>query len=170
MAEEVSKDVKVEESSFAADVKSPIRHKAAETTADGTYVLDTKLQDGNTDASSSEAKEVRTTKDGKIALIPQPSDDPADPLNWSWVKKHQVLVALTFSALLTDWGITWGTTLFEAQAQTWNMSVVDISHSLSGGVFLQGPGGVLAVPLCQRYGRFVRSYHTVNPMLMHLSL
>jgi hypothetical protein len=155
MAEEVSKDVKVEESSFAADVKSPIRHKAAETTADGTYVLDTKLQDDNIDASSSEVKEVRTTKDGKIALIPQPSDDPADPLNWSWVKKHQVLVALTFSALLTDWGITWGTTLFEAQAQTWNMSVVDISHSLSGGVFLQGPGGVLAVPLCQRYGRFV---------------
>jgi hypothetical protein len=85
MAEEVCKDVKVEQSSFSADVKSPICHKAAETTPDGTYVLDTKLQDGNIDASSSEVKEIRTTKDGKIALIPQPSDDPADPLNWSWV-------------------------------------------------------------------------------------
>jgi hypothetical protein len=155
MAEEVSKDVKTEESSFAANTKRPIHHKSAETTADGTYILDTKLQDGNTDASSSGVKEVRTTKDGKIALIPQPSDDPADPLNWSWVKKHQVLLALTFSALLTDWGITWGTTLFEAQAQTWSMSIVDISNSLSGGIFLQGPGGILTVPLAQRYGRLV---------------
>lgn len=29
-------------------------------------------------------------------------------LNWSWTKKHTVLFALGFSALLTDWGITWG--------------------------------------------------------------
>jgi hypothetical protein len=152
MAEDFSKDEKVE---VSADVESSIHHKAAETTSDGTYIVDTKLQDGNTDASSSEVKEVRTTKDGKTALIPQPSDDPADPLNWAWGKKHQVLVALTFSALLTDWGMTWGTTLFEAQAETWGMSIVDISNSLSGGIFLQGPGGVLAVPLVQRYGRLV---------------
>jgi hypothetical protein len=64
MTEEVSKDVKVEQSSFEVDIKSPIRHNVAETTADGTYVLDTKLQDGNIDESSSEVKEIRTTKDG----------------------------------------------------------------------------------------------------------
>jgi hypothetical protein len=51
--------------------------------------------------------------------------------------------------------MTWGTTLFEAQALTWGMSVVDVSNSVSGGIFLQGPGGVLAVPLVQRYGRYV---------------
>jgi hypothetical protein len=83
-------------------------------------------------------------------------------LNWSWSKKHQILVALTFSALLTDWGMTWGTTLFEAQAQTWGMSVVDISNSLSGGIFLQGPGGVLVVPLVQRYGRLVPVINVLN--------
>jgi hypothetical protein len=91
MANEFSKDEKVE---VSADVESSIHHKAAETTSDGTYIVDTKLQDGNTDASSSEAKEVRTTKDGKTALIPQPSDDPADPLNWAWGKKHQSLLRL----------------------------------------------------------------------------
>lgn len=51
---------------------------------------------------------LKTTKDGKTILIPQPSDDPADPLNWSWVKKHLVLLSLFMPALLTDFGMTWG--------------------------------------------------------------
>jgi hypothetical protein len=154
MAEKYAEDLEVEETSLSADVTTSIHHETAETTSDGAYVVDTKLQSEGTDASSSDG-EVKVTKDGKISLTPQPSDDPADPLNWSWSKKHMVLIALTFSALLTDWGMTWGTTLFEAQAQTWGMSVVDISNSLSGGIFLQGPGGILAVPLVQRYGRLV---------------
>jgi len=33
------------------------------------------------------------------------------------------------------------------------MSVEEVSHSVSPGIFMQGPGGLLAVPLCQRYGR-----------------
>jgi hypothetical protein len=49
--------------------------------------------------------------------------------------------------------MTWGTTLFEAQAVTWGMSVPDVARSISGGIFLQGPGGVFAVPFVQRYGR-----------------
>jgi len=158
---EFSNDFKVEETSISAN---SIHHEKIETTSDGTYVVVTKPQSESTDTSSSseEVKVLQTTKDGKIALIPQPSDDPADPLNWSWSKKHQILVALTFSALLTDWGMTWGTTLFEAQAQTWGMSVVDISNSLSGGIFLQGPGGVLVVPLVQRYGRLVPVINVLN--------
>jgi len=51
--------------------------------------------------------------------------------------------------------MTWGTTLFEAQALTWNMSIPDVAKSLGGGIFLQDPGGTLAVPLVQRYGRLV---------------
>jgi MFS family permease len=33
------------------------------------------------------------------------------------------------------------------------MSPPDISNSVSGAIFMQGPGGLLAVPLAQRYGR-----------------
>jgi hypothetical protein len=51
---------------------------------------------------------VKTTKDGKITLLPQPSDDPRDPLNWNWGKKHLVLLSLFMPALLTDFGMTWG--------------------------------------------------------------
>jgi len=87
------------------------------------------------------------------SLIPQPTDDINDPLNWSSSKKHSVLLALASASLLSDFGMTWGTTLFENQSTTWHMSITDVSHSLSGGLFMQGAGGVLAVPLVQRYGR-----------------
>jgi len=63
------------------------------------------------------------------------------------------MLALGFSCLLSDWGLTYGATMFEIQAMEWKMSVVDVSRSISGGIFMQAPGGLLAVPLCQRYGR-----------------
>ncbi|KUJ10142.1 MFS general substrate transporter [Mollisia scopiformis] len=96
---------------------------------------------------------LKLAKDGVTILIPQPSDDNEDPLNWTWLRKHKVLISLLLPSLLTDWGMTWGTTLFQAQAVTWGMSVPDVARSVSGGIFLQGPGGVLAVPFVQRYGR-----------------
>jgi MFS family permease len=36
---------------------------------------------------------------------------------------------------------------------TFNMSIPAVGESLSGGIFMQGPGGLVAVPLIQRYGR-----------------
>ena len=35
------------------------------------------------------------------------------------------------------------------------MTVPAVAQSVSPGIFMQGPGGLLAVPLCQRYGRYV---------------
>ena len=46
-----------------------------------------------------------------------------------------------------------GTTLFQAQAKSWDMTVAAVSLSINGGIFLQGPGGVIAVPFTQRFGR-----------------
>lgn len=43
----------------------------------------------------------KLAKDGKTVLLPQPSDDPNDPLNWSWLKKHAVLLALIPGCFLT---------------------------------------------------------------------
>lgn len=52
-------------------------------------------------------------------LDPQPSVSPEDPLNWSWRKKHAVLFALIPGSLLSDWTLTWGTTVFQLQASEW---------------------------------------------------
>lgn len=54
-----------------------------------------------------------------MPLTPQPSVSPEDPLNWSWWKKHAVLAALIPGCLLSDWTLTWGTTVFELQAPEW---------------------------------------------------
>ncbi|OMP85414.1 putative MFS-type transporter [Diplodia seriata] len=102
--------------------------------------------------STSNSEELVLAKDGTV-LVPQPSSNPDDPLNWSWTKKHVVLCALIPGCLLSDWALTWGSVLFQLQAPEWHMSVQAVSQSMSPGIFMQGPGGILAVPLCQRYGR-----------------
>ncbi|KAK0625388.1 major facilitator superfamily domain-containing protein [Bombardia bombarda] len=88
-----------------------------------------------------------------LPQVPQPSTSPDDPLNWSWAKKHAVLLALIPGCMLSDWTLTWGTTVFQLQAPEWSMTIEAVSQSVSPGIFMQGPGGLLSVPLCQRYGR-----------------
>lgn len=47
------------------------------------------------------AKDVKLAKDGKAVLVPQPSDDPDDVLNWEAEKKLRVLISLIFASLVT---------------------------------------------------------------------
>lgn len=132
---------------YSSSEDRPVTQHAADTEAQagGAYFV----QDQEFNAQN----HLRLARDGVTVLIPQPDDNEEDPLNWSWLRKHKVLVALLLPSLLTDWGMTWGTTLFEAQAVTWGMAIPDVARSVSGGIFLQGPGGVIAVPFVQRYGR-----------------
>jgi hypothetical protein len=50
----------------------------------------------------------KLAKDGRTRLIPQPSDDPNDPLNWTSLKKHLVLGIIALTALLPDYGSATG--------------------------------------------------------------
>ncbi|RMY30638.1 hypothetical protein D0864_16926, partial [Hortaea werneckii] len=110
------------------------------------------LEDQETSKSADLARPMRGKGDWTI-LLPQPTDSQDDPLNWTWAKKHQILLSLVLAALLTDFGMTYGFVLFQAQAPDFHMSVTSVSRSASGGLFLQGPAGIFAVPLIQRYGR-----------------
>lgn len=120
---------------------------------DGTYVVSREVNETGLESGQISPNGLKTAKDGMTVLIPQPSDDPNDPLNWSWGKKHAVFLSLLPGCFLTDWVITWGSTLFEQQARDWRMTVPQVANSISGSIFMQGAGGLLAVPLCQRYGR-----------------
>lgn len=135
------------ESAESPTTSAPVFDVEKSASAGGVYVVSEHICPGET------TQGLKTTKDGTKILIPQPSNDINDPLNWSWMKKHSVLFALLLPSLLTDWGMTWGTTLFEAQAATWHVSVVKAATSVSGGIFLQGPGGLFVVPIVERYGR-----------------
>jgi hypothetical protein len=59
---------------------------------------------------------LETAKDGHTVLIPQPSDDPRDPLNWSPVKKHVILFIISFAAFLPDYGSATGAVTLIPQA------------------------------------------------------
>ena len=64
------------------------------------YALDTSaLENG---------KNIQLAKDGRTVLIPQPSDDPFDPLNWSYFKKHLIVFVISACAFLPDYGSATG--------------------------------------------------------------
>ncbi|KAK4949914.1 hypothetical protein LTR10_011756 [Elasticomyces elasticus] len=81
-------------------------------------------------------QDLKKTKDGKTILIPQPTDDPNQSLNWSWARKHKMLFILVLP-----------------QAEYWHISPSNAGRNLSGDIFMLGAGGVLAVPLTRWLGR-----------------
>ena len=64
----------------------------------------------------SETQEVQTARDGKTVLIPQPSSDPNDPLNWKPLKKQVILFVITVVAFMPDFGSSIGIVTLLPQA------------------------------------------------------
>jgi hypothetical protein len=90
---------------------------------------------------------LKKAPDGKTILVPQPSDDPDDPLNvitgkecsnlqWSWRKKHQVLFVIAFCAIIPDMTSAWGVPLIVDQSVYWGITTDNAGRSLSGNVFV----------------------------------
>lgn len=74
------------------------------------YVLD---QSSDND----EGGTVKLAADGHTRLIPQPSDDPNDPLNWTWRKKHIMLFVIAVASFLPDYGSATGAVTLQLQAE-----------------------------------------------------
>lgn len=51
---------------------------------------------------------VKTAADGHTVLIPQPSTDPNDPLNWPSLKKHVILFVISVVAFMPDFASSTG--------------------------------------------------------------
>lgn len=60
------------------------------------YVLDPALYPDN-------AARLKLSPDGKYVLIPQPTDSPLDPLNWSPAKKWLITGIIAYIAALADY-------------------------------------------------------------------
>lgn len=63
-----------------------------------------------------EGQGLQTAHDGKTVLIPQPSSDPNDPLNWSGLKKHVTLLIIAVVAFTSDFGSSIGIVALLPQA------------------------------------------------------
>ncbi|KAJ9502160.1 hypothetical protein H2202_002224 [Exophiala xenobiotica] len=96
---------------------------------------------------------LKKTADGRTILIPQPTDDPLQSLNWSWRKKHIVLFVLTYCTLMTDMSSAWSIPLVITQAEYWGISPSNAGRNLSGNIFMLGVGGIAAVPATRWLGR-----------------
>ncbi|KAK9458910.1 major facilitator superfamily domain-containing protein [Lipomyces oligophaga] len=120
------------------------------------YVLDAGLADSEEGIDLSHLKRA---PDGHTILIPQPSDDPNDPLNWSRFKKHYILYIIGFTAFLADYGSATGAGTLVAQGEEWNMSPDDVNHSQSGNVFMLGAGGFAAIILSAYFGRLPVAFY-----------
>lgn len=68
------------------------------------------------DAEEAGVGTAKLAKDGRTRLIPQPSDDPNDPLNWSTTKKHIILFIIAFASFLPDYGSATGAVTLIPQA------------------------------------------------------
>lgn len=95
----------------------------------------------------------KVAKDGHTVLIPQPSEAPQDPLNWSSFKKHLILLIISLTAFLPDYGSATGAVTLIPQAAEWHMTPDEVNHSQSGNVFMLGAGGVFVVGLSAYFGR-----------------
>ena len=77
---------------------------------------------------------LKKSKDGKVVLIPQPTDDPQDPLNWPEWKKHLTLLVIAVSACTADYSAATGASALLPQAQEWHISPNTVNHATAGYV------------------------------------
>lgn len=76
---------------------------------------------------------LKKSKDG-VVLIPQPTDDPEDPLNWSRLKKAAILLVIGLSAATSDYSAATGASALLPQAEYWRISPNEINHATAGMV------------------------------------
>lgn len=69
------------------------------------------------DPESSKAEGLKVSANGHIVLVPQPSDNPQDPLNWNFAKKHAVLAVVIACSFLPDYGSVTGAATLAQQAE-----------------------------------------------------
>jgi hypothetical protein len=81
------------------------------------YIIDINAED------TAKVSGLKLAKDGHTVLIPQPSDDKHDPLNWSWAKKHSILFVVSFVSFLPDYGSATGAVTLIPQAESVSVSL-----------------------------------------------
>lgn len=69
------------------------------------------------DSESYKAEALKTSTHGHIVLIPEPSEDPRDTLNWSFKKKHAMLAIVVACSFLPDYGSVTGAATLAPQAE-----------------------------------------------------
>lgn len=72
--------------------------------------------------------QLKTASDGRTVLIPQPSEDKDDPLNWPTWKKSLILAIISITACTPDYGNATGAVALLPQATYDNSQHITIVY------------------------------------------
>jgi len=67
-----------------------------------------------------------------IVLIPQPTEDPQDPLNWPARKKYLILLVIAVASCTADYSAATGASALIPQATEWRISPNTVNHATAG--------------------------------------
>jgi hypothetical protein len=62
-------------------------------------------------------------------LIPQPSKNPEDPVNWSSTKKHLILLTIAWGSLTADFTSAAGIPCIFLQGAEWHMNPNRVNYA-----------------------------------------
>lgn len=78
---------------------------------------------------------IRPSK-AEVVLVPQPSDDPGDPLNWSMAKKIFILALVSLSSFIGVAQALANQSGLFVQAELYHKTPVQMSYSVNGATCL----------------------------------
>ncbi|EWZ33018.1 hypothetical protein FOCG_12569 [Fusarium oxysporum f. sp. radicis-lycopersici 26381] len=139
--------------------KPEVEHLSNDEKSDGSRVVDKFPPEARAEAGvllqveRAEGTSLRLAEDGHTVLLPQPTDDPNDPLNWSSRKKHLILLVVAWAALTSDFTSAAGSAPVILQAAEWHKSPNSVNHNNSINVLMMAIGGLIWVPMTSIIGR-----------------
>ncbi|CAK7210553.1 hypothetical protein SEUCBS140593_000865 [Sporothrix eucalyptigena] len=98
------------------------------------------------------------SSDEKVAmpvrtLLPQPTNDPNDPLNWSPLAKYSTYLTICFFTVLATFNSSNFTVAVQPLAAEFDQSTTRIGYLVCFNVLWLGVGNLVWVPLARAYGK-----------------
>ncbi|KAI3328911.1 MFS general substrate transporter [Xylariaceae sp. AK1471] len=102
---------------------------------------------------------LRDHRTNEVILIPTPSNDPNDPLNWSQAYKHYIAAVVCLAMLVCNFLAAGPTIAIVETALDFfphegpNQSIARVAYFFTSTALVQGTGNFLWVPLANKFGR-----------------
>ncbi|KAJ7075600.1 MFS general substrate transporter [Mycena belliarum] len=88
-----------------------------------------------------------------LPLIPQPSDDPEDPLNWSRAQKFLIVAIVSLVAFFGTFALAVANPAYAQIAQALDVTVTQASYFGTSSIAAAGVGSFIWAPISNVYGR-----------------
>ncbi|RAO65755.1 uncharacterized protein BHQ10_001767 [Talaromyces amestolkiae] len=106
-----------------------------------------------TTANADSPKMVKDKQGRDVVLIPQPTDDPEDPLNWPIRKKIIIFASVCLAAFAAQMSPNSNMLTFMSQVPVYNKTPNDLLYSVSAGLAGWVAGPFFFIPLVGVIGR-----------------